>query len=77
MSNNSRNELAEVLIAAEEQGWTVDRTAKSHYRLVPPGPGDIVICSSSPRSSKRERAQTLSRMRRSGFIWPPRGGSSR
>jgi hypothetical protein len=63
--------LADLIERAIQQGWRVRRTAKNHFQLLPPDPSKpIILCASTPRDPTRDRANTLARMKASGFKEP-------
>lgn len=65
--------------AAREQGWQVGRTAKGHYRYVPPDPHQPIVIGSGTPSDHRSVNNFLARLKRSGLIWPwpPSKGKNR
>jgi hypothetical protein len=68
MSSNDRKDLEELFDRAKAQGWTVERTMKSHFKLYPPDPTKpMVVCSGTPSNPKSAMTITIGRMRRSGF----------
>jgi len=63
-----------VVEAAVEQGWRVEET-KDGWQLKPAA-GEIVTVHGTP-SDFRARQNVISRMRRSGFTWPPKSKKER
>jgi predicted RNA binding protein YcfA (HicA-like mRNA interferase family) len=66
-----RKELKEIVRAAEEQGWWVDRTSKGHLLFYAPDGENIVTTGGTP-SDHRALANLISRLRRHGFVWKGR-----
>ena len=60
-----RVRVKEATRLAREQGWTVTKTNKNHWKFVSPH-GDIVVTSSTPSDWRTER-NFLARLRRAGF----------
>ena len=69
MSSNSRKDIETLAVEAERQGWTVVRTAKNHFQFMPPDKTKpIVLVETTASNPKRSMANTLARMRASGFV---------
>jgi hypothetical protein len=64
----SRWELDAILEALRHQAWTITQTASGRHRCVPPGDEDIVIVAETKAWIAQQN--TLSDLRRSGFVWP-------
>ena len=60
-------EYREVVDAAREQHWGVEETEKGFRLLAPDGVHAVTI--HTTESSRRAIRNTISRMRRYGFIW--------
>ena len=61
-------DIKKIAKAAEDQGWTVERTNKGHWRFTPPV-GTICFFSGTP-GDRRAIRNFLSQLRRQNFIWP-------
>ena len=61
-------ELRKLLAEAEQQGWRVQRGR--HVKLYAPDGVTVVTVAATP-SDHRWLANTVSRMRKAGFKWPP------
>jgi hypothetical protein len=69
VSSNSRKDIEALAIEAESQGWTIVRTVKNHFQFIPPDKTKpIVLVESTASNPKRAMANTLARMRASGFV---------
>jgi hypothetical protein len=62
--------MEEVVAAAEEQGWRVEK-GSGHYKLFAPDGVHIVTAASTPGSA-RSVQKTVSKMRQYGFQWKGR-----
>lgn len=60
-----------VIKAADEQGWRI-REGKHYMCLAPDGVTIVVIAKTG--SDRRGLDNAIAKMRRAGFIWPPRKG---
>ena len=49
----------------KSQGWRIESTKGVHFKLIPPGDGQIVVVAGTP-SDHRAFANTKSRCRKSG-----------
>lgn len=67
-------DLRKLIRAAERQGWTVQIGKAGHVKLFAPD-GRTLVTMGSTESDRRALTNTVSRMRRAGFVWPPRKGS--
>jgi predicted RNA binding protein YcfA (HicA-like mRNA interferase family) len=67
VDKDTRKMLAE----AERQGWRVVEAKGGHVKLYAPD-GATIVTMGSTESDHRARANTLARMRRAGFKWPPK-----
>lgn len=69
MKNGSvSGDMRDLFIEAVGQGWMVERTAKNHFKLIPPDvTKPIVLCAGTPRDREQALRNTLARMRASGF----------
>lgn len=57
--------------AAEDQGWTVERTKRGAYKLVPPDVTKQIVFIHQTPSEVRAIRNKIAEMKRSGLIWPP------
>ena len=63
----------ELVATAEAQGWRIKELRRhSVMLLAPDGLGKVTLASTP--SDHRALANTIARMRRLGFVWPPEGG---
>lgn len=67
VDKDTRKMLAE----AERQGWQVVAGKAGHVKLYAPD-GATIVTMGSTESDHRARANTIARMRRAGFKWPPK-----
>ena len=67
--SSARWDLKAILKALPEQRWTVTTTTSGRHKCVPPSPKQdiVVIAETSSWSAQRN---TLTDLRRSGFVWP-------
>jgi hypothetical protein len=65
-------DLDKIIEAARAQGFTVTRTARGHWRFVPPTPTGRICIHPGTSSDQRGIHNLVSCLRRQGFIWPPR-----
>lgn len=66
-------DLRDIIEAAEDQGFHVDRTSKGHWRFVPPDPDQPIVHHSGTPSDWRAVRNLVARLRRVGLEWPPKG----
>lgn len=62
--------FSEIEKAAVQQEWVVERTGRQHRRLVPPDKTQEIVVTSGTPSDQRAVKNFLSKMKRSGFVWP-------
>ncbi len=62
--------LQDLVDAAEEQGWRVGTTRRGHVRFTPPDPTQEQVIASGTSGDANAVRLVLSRLRRSGFVWP-------
>lgn len=60
--------MKKVVEAAQQQGWRTDITKKGVMLYSPDGKTQALIHHTP--SDHRDRANTISNLRRGGFIWP-------
>lgn len=63
-------EVREVVEEAGLQGWRVEVQSNGHVRLFAPNGVGMVWVAGTP-SDHRWKANTIAKMRRHGFVWPP------
>lgn len=63
-------DLRRILKALEDQGFTVDRTKSGHW-LIRDVEGRAVATIAGTASDHRSWRNSLSYLRRAGFVWPP------
>jgi hypothetical protein len=68
----NKKEIRRLIRALEDQGFTVQPTRKNHW-LVRDLEGKVIATLASTPSEHRGLANAIARLRRSGFIWPPKG----
>ena len=66
-------DVRELVSEAEKQGWRGDLRRSGHWLLFPPNGAPPVSVAGTP-SDHRWKANTIAKMRRQGFVWPPRKG---
>lgn len=71
MSKNKK-ETKDLIKALEAQGFTVSKTRKNHY-AVRDAEGRFITTLASTPSDRRGFYNAIARLRRAGFIWPPKG----
>jgi len=74
--DSMNKEMRQLVKAAEDQGWTLDRNhrlgnggkrrKRRHPRLVPPGGGDFIVIPDTP-SDRRSYLNTRALLRRAGL----------
>ncbi|MHB1870805.1 MAG: hypothetical protein ACYCT1_08125 [Steroidobacteraceae bacterium] len=62
-------DLREIMDEAERQGWRVRRVGDGFMLLAPSGAGAVTI--HGTESDRHALANTIARLRRYGFGWPP------
>lgn len=67
MDKDTRKMLDE----ARRQGWTVEQRKGNHLKLHAPG-GRTIVTMGATESDYRALRNTIARMRRAGFKWPPK-----
>jgi len=65
------NDMTRLIKALREQGFVVTRTGKGHW-LVRNANGDFVTTLAGTPSEYRGWKNAIAKLRRAGFIWPPR-----
>lgn len=63
-------DLRKIVKALREQGFEVERTQRGHYEVRRDG-RKVATFSGTP-SDRRSWKNSLARVRRAGFVWPPR-----
>ena len=63
-------DLRDIVKAAREQGFRVDRTSKGHWVFYHPDPKVAPIYFSGTPGDWRAIHNLLGKLRRAGFIWP-------
>lgn len=63
-------EVREVVEEAQRQGWRCDLRPNGHWRCLAPDKVGMVWIAGTP-SDRRWKANTIAKMRRHGFRWPP------
>jgi len=63
-------DLRDVVKAAEEQGFRVERTSKGHWKFFPPDPAKPAEFFSGTPSDQRAIKNLIAKLRRAGLIWP-------
>ena len=63
-------EVRELVAEAERQGWRVELRPNGHWRLLAPDGVGMLTVAGTP-SDRRWKANSIARMRRHGFVWPP------
>jgi hypothetical protein len=63
-------EVRELVAEAARQGWRCEQRKSGHWLMFPPTRMPPVAVASTP-SDHRWRANTIAKMRRAGFVWPP------
>lgn len=65
-----QKEVRELVEEAEAQGWRIRVQSNGHVTMFAPDGVGIVRVAGTP-SDFRWRANTIAKMRRHGFVWPP------
>jgi hypothetical protein len=65
-------EVREVVEEAQRQGWHCVERSNGHWMCLAPDGAGIVWIAGTP-SDHRWKKNTIAKMRRHGFVWPPRG----
>lgn len=65
-------EVRELVEEATRQGWRCTLRANGHYQCLAPDHVGMVWIAGTP-SDHRWKANTISKLRRHGFAWPPKG----
>ncbi|WP_433330006.1 hypothetical protein [Spirillospora sp. CA-294931] len=68
----NKKEIARLIKVLETQGFSVTKTRKGHW-LVRDPEGHVIATLASTPSDTRGFANSVARLRRAGFIWPPKG----
>jgi len=63
-------DLRDIVKAAEEQGFGVERTFKGHWKFVAPDRSKGVAFFSGTPSDQRAIHNLIGKLRRAGLIWP-------
>lgn len=66
------SDLKEVLRELPRQGWRVERLRGGHYMAFPPDRSKVPVTIGGTPSDHRAPANTMSYLRKSGFIWKGR-----
>jgi hypothetical protein len=66
-------DIGKLAEAAREQGWTVSRTKRGHWRFVPPDPNRRICIFSGTPGDRRAIHNFVAQLTREGFIWPWEG----
>jgi hypothetical protein len=64
------NDLRKLITALEDQGYIVSTSAKGHYLVSTEHGRRVAVLAGTP-SDRRGIKNAISRLRRSGFVWPP------
>lgn len=64
----NKKEIARIIEALEDQGFSATRTAKNHW-LIRNAENRVVATLASTPSDRRGLANSIARLRRAGFIW--------
>ena len=62
--------VEELADAAIDQGWTVSITGGNQYRFVPPDKSQVPVILAGTASDVHALGNSISRLKRSGLIWP-------
>lgn len=65
-----RRRLEEIAAAAIRQGWRVERTAKRHYRFLPPDKSTRSFVTGGTPSDRRSVMNIEAQLRRAGLVLP-------
>jgi len=71
-SSAQRKDFDELMTELRRQGWKLVQTGNGHWKATPPDPTKTLVhfaISGEPRAIKN----TISDLRKRGFIWPPAG----
>lgn len=68
-----KKEVLEIVEEAIRQGWRAKKLESGHYMLFPPN-GDRAVTIGGTPSDRKWRINTIKRMQKSGFQWPPERG---
>lgn len=63
-------DIRDIVTAAEEQGFRVERTSKGHWAFWPPDKAQGPVYFSGTPSDQRAIRNLIGKLRRAGFIWP-------
>lgn len=63
-----KKRVNEIIDQAEAQGWTVTITGGGHLRFIPPDKNKPMVHAPATSSDHRGLANTVSQLRRSGFV---------
>jgi len=67
MANFSQSsECRELVKTLSNQGWSVEKTAKNHFRFIPPDKTKDIVIQSGTSSDHRSYTKLVSYLRRSG-----------
>jgi hypothetical protein len=66
-------EVGELVREAAQQGWRCELRKSGHWLMFPPNGMPPVAVAGTP-SDHRWKANTIAKMRRAGFVWPPPKG---
>ena len=62
--------VKELVDAAEDQGWKINKTKKNQYQFIPPDLNQEMVVLAGTASDVRALDNMISRLKRSGFLWP-------
>ena len=68
-NDTMNSDVEKIVKALREQGWEVDGDRR-HYRAYPMVKSEPFIVFSKTPSDQRATKNVVSRLRRSGFVWP-------
>lgn len=66
-------DIRDIVKAAEEQGFRVERTKKGHWVFYSPDTTKKPVYHSGTPGDRRAIDNLLAELRRAGLTWPPRG----
>lgn len=64
-------EVRELVAEAERQGWRCELRKNGHWMMFPPDVTKPPVSVAGTPSDHRWKANTIAKMRRAGFVWPP------
>jgi predicted RNA binding protein YcfA (HicA-like mRNA interferase family) len=66
-----RKEINRLIRVLEDQGFTAEKTRKGHW-LVRSPEGRVIATLAATPSDHRSIINSIARLRKAGFIWPPK-----